>query len=149
MRAVVLRPGDHMFVASTAGILVLQNITSIVQFVGKGVFAPLTFSGQLLVNGVAVSSYALLWAEDIIQEMETYPTALQMMVHSHQMMRSVDAPLRWGFGLALWAGCIDCLKWKCSERGDLRWFAFNGKVVFENLVFGLTYPSLFKHTQFW
>merc|ERR1719210_1693277 len=71
MRAAVLRLNDHLFVASTAGILVPQNITSIEQFVGNGIYAPLTFSGHLFVNGVAVSSYALPWPEYIIQEIET------------------------------------------------------------------------------
>merc|ERR1719461_2798000 len=78
MRAAVLRPGDHLFVASTAGRLVLQKIISIEQFVGKGIYAPLTFSGKVLVSGVAVSAYALFWPEDIIQQMEAYPTVCQM-----------------------------------------------------------------------
>merc|ERR1719220_2220508 len=101
MRAAVLRPGDHLFLASAAGILVLQNITSIEQFVGKGAYAPLTFSGQLLVNSAAVSSYALLWHGDILQEMENYPAMQQMIIYSHHIMQSVAAPLRWGFSLAL------------------------------------------------
>merc|ERR1719189_344234 len=117
MRADVLRLGDHLFVASTARVLVPQNITSIEQFVGKGLYAPLTFSGQLLVNGVAVSSYALLWPKDIIQEMETYPTAHQMILHSHHIMQSMAAPLRWSFNLALLVTYIDWLDLTGIEAG--------------------------------
>merc|ERR1719461_2663772 len=135
MSAAVFRPGDNLFMASTAGILVPWNITSIEQFIGKGLHTPLTFSGQLLVSGVAVSSYALLWPKDISQEMETYPTAHQMIVHSHQIMQSMAAPLRWGLSLALWAGCMDWLGWKRSGGSGLHWFASSGKIVFEKLVF--------------
>merc|ERR1712108_128201 len=80
MRAAVFSPGDHLFVANTTGIFMPQNITSIEQFVGKGVYAPLTFSGRLFMNSVAVSSYALLWPEDAIQDMETYLIAHQMIL---------------------------------------------------------------------
>merc|ERR1712045_544282 len=100
--------------AITKRMIVPQNIASIEQFVGKGLYAPLMFSGQLLVNGVAVSSFALLWPKDIIQEMETYPIAHQMIMHAHHIMQSMAAPLHWGLSLALWAGCIDRLSWKRS-----------------------------------
>merc|ERR1719220_1198475 len=132
MRAAVLRPGDNLFVASDAGILVPRSITSIEQLVGKGLYAPLSFSGYLLVNGVAVSSYALFWNQDIIQEMETYPTAHQMIVHSHHIMQLMALPLRWGLSSALWMGCMDWLGWTHSERFELH-CAFNGKILFASL----------------
>merc|ERR1719245_2810784 len=71
-------------------------------------------------------------------------------MNSHHIMQSMAAPLRWGLNSAWWAAWIDWLSWKRNEGGDLHWFASSGKSVFQNLVFGLAYPTFFKrmHGQY-
>jgi hypothetical protein len=54
----VLRIGDTLL-AAVQGDLLPSNITKIATVKSRGQFAPLTASGALLVEGVAVSSYAL------------------------------------------------------------------------------------------
>merc|ERR1711879_397272 len=142
MRAALLRSGDQLFAVSTAGKLVPQNITFIDEFVGRGAYAPLTFSGRLLVNGVAVSSYAFVWPEDILQEMDIHPTMHQMILHSHHIMHLVTVPLRWGLFPALWN--INWLSLKCKEGSALHWFVSGGKNLFENMVLKFAFPILFK-----
>jgi len=59
---------DHLFLAHASMQFIRVAVLRQEQIVGKGFYAPLMFSGQLLVDDLAVSFNALLWLEHMREE---------------------------------------------------------------------------------
>lgn len=143
VRAAVLRPGDSLFAVGRNGVLVMQNITKIEEFVGKGIYAPLTKSGRQIVDGVATSSYALLWPEELLQKAEAHSLLRYMIKHSHDIMHAITAPLRWGSTAAAVFQRLGLMPSGGRVGSDLHWFASAAKEIFEVLVIFPAFPELY------
>ena len=96
-----VQPGNDSVYVSVAGRLGVSMVTSVTMVMGRGVFAPLTRSGTIVVDGVAASCYAL--------------------VSSHGVAHASMAPLR----LAASAGApVDWWAWSSASSVDgVHWYA--------------------------
>lgn len=145
VRAASLRPGDRLLVGGPDGKLTAHNITVVEEFMARGAYAPLTFSGQMLVEGVAASSYGFPWPEAIVREMEAYPAARQAILHAHDIMHAASAPLRWGSRVA--APIWSILGLAEQRQGvEMHWFAARSKGLLEGLIFN-AYPGIYASIQ--
>lgn len=156
IRAAALQPGVHTLLVAPdltdASVpendrfapqkLLLQNLSAVRRVTRAGVYAPFTLSGQLIVDGVATSSYALLWPESILQKAEkSHPVVKRLIEDAHPIMHAITAPLRWSLALATLAPVHFGMETK-REGAELHWFAQAGQSLFETGVLLPFFPGL-------
>lgn len=142
VRAATLVPGDSLLIAGVDGKLRPCSIISIEKFTAHGRYAPLTFSGQLLVEGVAVSSYSLPWPDQLVQKAEKYAFLRNSLTHAHSISHAIVAPLRWATWLTLpFGGLISAEK---RVGAEVHWYASLMLTVLETFVLQV-YPELRMH----
>lgn len=162
IRAAALQPGLHVLLVAPAMVaasapenvkaveqkLLLQNLSAVQRVTRSGVYAPFTLSGQLIVDGVATSSYALLWPEAVIQKAEkNYPAVKRLIEQAHPIMHSITAPLRWwSFAMAMLTPTPVLMKTQ-RAGAELHWFARAGQMLFETGVLLPFFPSLWQMIQ--
>jgi hypothetical protein len=161
IRAAALQPGVHMLLVAPdmaeASVrensrfapqkLLPQNLSTVRRVTRSGVYAPFTLSGQLIVDGVAASSYALLWPEPIIRKAEkSYPAVKRLIEEAHPIMHAITAPLRWWLALAALAPVHVRMETK-RVGAELHWFARGGQALFETGVLLPFFPSLWTMVQ--
>jgi hypothetical protein len=99
-----IRVGDHVFVSEANHRLVKMSLVQSIRNVSMiGLYAPLTFSGSLLVDGVVVSSYTMDEANAFLQ-----PDALRRLIELvggynglNTIMHMLSLPLRLAYRVGL------------------------------------------------
>jgi hypothetical protein len=142
VRAAALRPGDTLLVIGPHGELVPKIITKIEMVLKRGLYAPLTFSGRLVVEGFAVSSYGMLWPEPVLQELESSHAGRWLVEHAHGLMHIGTTPLRWAqyiSGQIHRALGVETVK---ATGVEIHWFACTAKEIFEEVIMFPLFPDL-------